>query len=259
MRLIRCSVIAAALVMLSGCAANHDQPQDQPDHAILWAAYAAEYQAVSAQTYATATRDLPRFIADTSWSALPNIPGLPDKPPAVILDVDETIVSGVDMELTLVPFDTVRQYEWGLVHQTIPIRGVTKFVNTAQDLGVAVFLVTNRPCETRTDVDHPCPQEQGVIDLVAEIGIQTDADHVMLVDEQADWGKEKSLRRELIAETHRVVILVGDDYGDFVHCSRAEPVAPCATAATRDSRDATPDTYESYWGNGWYIKPSPMY
>ena len=126
-------------------------------------------------------------------------------------------------------------------------------------LGVDVFFVTNRSCELREDSDGPCPQEQGVIDLVAEIGIETDAEHVMLAFERPEWNKEKLSRREHVGATHRVIMLFGDDYGDFVACSRATPGAPCTKAATRSSRNDALDTYKDYWGNGWYILPNPMY
>jgi len=252
-------VAASSLLALSACATLDEEHPHVPQQALLWAAYSAEYQAVTAQIYAQATRDLPRLIADESWSAVPGHEGPSGKPTAIILDIDETVTSGVDMELTMVPFSTVRQYHWGLTHQSIPIRGVTEFVNTAKDLGVEVFFVTNRPCEPIEGSDEFCVQDQAVVNLVAEIGIETDTDHVLLADEKPDWGKEKVSRREFIATTHRVIMLLGDDYGDFVACSRAKPVAPCTEGATRASRRAALETYKDYWGNGWYILPNPMY
>jgi len=255
----RSAILPVSLFLTIGCTATPVETDIEPGHAVLWAAHAAEYQAASLQVYSQATRDLPQLRADPSFSALPNHKGESDKPPAVILDIDETVVSGVDMELTLLPFNTVRQYEWGLTHQTIPIRGVTEFVNAAQDSGVEVFFVTNRPCESRMDTDDRCIQEQGVVDLVAEIGIETDREHVLMAFERPEWNKEKVSRREHVAESHRVIMLFGDDFGDFVACSRAQPGAPCKTAATRESRLEALEAYKDYWGKGWYILPNPMY
>ncbi len=254
-------IIVASMMALSACATSTRDPahDEKPDRAILWAAHAAEYQALSQQVYSNATQDLPRLIADEAWSALPGHEGASDKPPAIILDIDETVTSGVDMELTLVPFSTERQFKWGLNHESIPIRGVAEFVNAAQDLGVEAFFVTNRPCEAIEGIDEDCVQDQAVVDHVADIGIETDTDHVLLADEQPGWGKEKVSRREFVSKTHRVIMLFGDDYGDFVACSRAKPVAPCTVGATRESRAATLETYKDYWGNGWYILPNPMY
>jgi acid phosphatase len=247
-------------LLISGLAlAACSTATDEPDHAILWAAYSAEYQAISQQVYAQATRDLPRLLADDSWSALPGHDGSSGKPPAVILDVDETVTSGVDMELTMVPFSTLRQFEWNSNHRAIPMRGVAEFVSAAKELGVDVFFVTNRPCEKVRDRTDACPQRQVTIDKLAEIGITTDADHMLLNNGRPEWNKEKLSRREFVAETHRLIMLIGDDYADFVACSRARPGAPCTTAATRGSRAETLETYKDYWGNGWYILPNPMY
>jgi predicted secreted acid phosphatase len=103
MTLVRSLTLVALISLLTACAPK----TDEPDHAILWAAHSAEYQAASAQTYAQATRDIPRLLADTSWSAIPGFEGDAEKPPAIILDVDETILSGTDLELTMIPFSTV--------------------------------------------------------------------------------------------------------------------------------------------------------
>jgi 5'-nucleotidase (lipoprotein e(P4) family) len=253
-------ITVASLLILTACASTTTVESDPlPDHAILWAAHAAEYQAISLQVYAQATRDLPRFIADTSWSALPGHEGMSDKPPAVILDVDETVTSGVDMEMTMVPFTALRQYEWGLTHKAIPVRGVAQFVAAAQGLGVEVFFVTNRPCELLDGNPDACPQKQATVDHISEVGIETDIDHVLLAKERPGWDREKLTRREHIAKSHRVIMLLGDDYGDFVACSRASPRIPCTGPATRASRADDLDTYKNYWGNGWYILPNPMY
>lgn len=252
-------IIVASLLVMTACASTNLESEPRPDNAILWAAYAAEYQAISQQVYAQATRDLPRLIADESWSALPGHEGNSEKPPAVILDVDETVTSGVDMELTMVPFSAARQYEWGLSHKAIPIRGVAEFVREAHQLGVEVFFVTNRPCEVLDDNPDVCPQKQSTVDHISEVGIVTDTDHVFLANERPGWDRGKLTRREYIAESHRVIMLLGDDYGDFVACSRAKPRTPCTTPATRASRDEALDTYKNYWGNGWYILPNPMY
>lgn len=257
--LIETFALATSVLALSACATTAHEQGHEPGRAILWAAHAAEYQALSQQVYSNATQDLPRLIANPSWSAVPDYEGNTDKPLAIILDIDETVTSGTDMELTMVPFSTERQFKWGLTHESIPIRGASEFVNTAQDLGVEVFFVTNRPCEAVEGFDGDCIQDQAVVNLVAEIGIATDTDHVLLADEKPDWGKEKVSRRQYIAETHRVIMLFGDDYGDFVACSRAKPVAPCTVGATRASRAETLEAYKDYWGNGWYILPNPMY
>ena len=107
-------------------------------------------------------------------------------------------------------------------------------------------------------IDDPCPQRQWTIDDIGEVGIATDADHVFLSDERG-WNREKSTRRYYIAETHRVIMLIGDDLGDFVPCVRKKPYAPCTNNATAADRMKMVENHGHLWGNGWYILPNPMH
>ena len=81
----------------------------------------------------------------------------------------------------------------------------------------------------------------------------------MLAWERDGWGKEKLTRRQHIAETHRVIMLIGDDISDFIECTRSNPVDPCTVPATRESRHAALSDYDDMWGQGWYILPNPMH
>ena len=255
MTLVRSLTLVALISLLTAC----ESKTGEPDHAILWAAHSVEYQAVSAQVYAQATRDIPRLLADASWSAVPGFEGDAEKPPAVILDVDETILSGTDLELTMIPFSTQRQYEWAIEHKAVPIRGVAEFITAAQSAGIEVFILTNRPCDQYEGTTGDCPIEEATLQDLREVGINVDAEHALFVNERPGWDREKVVRREFIAETHRVIMVFGDNFADFVACSRGTPKVPCTTPATRASRSEDLDKYSEYWGNGWYILPNPMY
>jgi acid phosphatase len=256
-----------AALALTACATIAPQETPAPeendpiDLAVLWAQHSAEYQAVSAQVYAKARADLPRFVADTSWTALPGQSDFEDKPPAIILDVDETVVSNAGYQETLAtaPYTRFRHFDWMRNNKSVPIRGAAETIEAARAAGVTVFFLTNRACETFEGVEGDCPAEQVTIDDLRESGIDTDAEHVLMAWEQPGWNKEKLNRREFIGQTHRVIMLFGDDYGDFVECTRAKPLPPCTEPATRASRLATVDAYADYWGNGWYILPNPMH
>ncbi len=136
--------------------------------------------------------------------------------------------------------------------------GAPEFIQTARDKGVSVFFITNRPCQPRDFAPGPCPQEAIVLGDLAEGGIESDTDHIMLVGEQDGWNREKRFRQELVARTHRVIMLIGDDLGDFLPCVRAKPISPC-TAATAEDRSRLTLQYQHYWGVGWYILPNPMH
>ena len=247
--------------LLAGCATPATAPADRVDNGILWAEHSAEYQAVCAQVYAQARRDLPRLLADPDWTALPGAQDVAGKPPAIILDVDETVVSNADYQKTLAyaPYTRFRHFDWMRNNRAIPVRGAGQLIDAARKAGVEVFFVTNRACESFKGMQGNCPYELVTIGDLREAGIETDPAHVLMAWERPGWNKEKLTRREYVAETHRVIMLFGDDYGDFVPCTRAEPKRPCTEPATRASRHAALDTYDEYWGNGWYILPNPMH
>jgi acid phosphatase len=235
---------------------SHDPKQDL---GLLWVKHAAEYGAITQQTYRSAAAMLPDFLGDTSWSAMPGQTDAENLPPAVILDVDETVVSNVDFQLAFErPFTNRKLYDFYRQHPAIPVPGVVEFIAAARNAGVTVFFVTNRPCEFIDDNPDPCPQKHGVIEELESIGIDTDEAHVMLADEN-DWDRAKIRRRQFVARTHRVIMLFGDDLGDFVPCVRTKLYGPCTEPATKASRAQLVEEHAKYWGNGWYILPGPMH
>src|SRR5690606_2066674 len=209
------------LTLLAGCAAGPRVDADA-DLGILWVRDAAEWQALALQAYAAAAKDLPRFLADRTWSALPGQRDAEDLPPAIIFDVDETLVSNVDFQIALGdrPFSNAALDEWNATHEARPIPGAAAFVQLAIDSGVEVFFVTNRPCQAKPGVERFCPQQDTTIHDLIETGIPANADRVMMAAEQPDWTREKKVRRDLIAERYRVIMLFGDDLADFIPCVR---------------------------------------
>ena len=257
--LVSLSTVVASLMNLSACdntPAAHDPSKDL---GLIWVKQSAEYVANARQVYHSAKMALPGFIEDRSWSALPTQENAGHLPTAIILDVDETVVSNVDFQLTYErPYANWKRDEWTRSTEATPVPGVKEFIDAVRLQGVSVFFVTNRPCELIEGIDDTCSQKRSTIDDISEVGITTDADHVMLSEEQG-WNREKSGRRKLIAQTHRVIMLIGDEVGDFLPCMRNRPVAPCTEAANNETRAAAVVEHAAYWGNGWYILPNPMH
>ena len=254
------------LLALAACATSSPPAPASPGHeptrdlGILWVKHAAEYRAITEQVYRTAEAALPGYIADTAWSAIPGQTGAANLPPAVILDVDETVVSNVDFQLTFErPFANHKLDDWSSHYDSLAIPGVKQFVDAARAAGVTVFFVTNRPCESKAGNSDPCPQKGTTVDDIREVGIAVEPGFVMLSGERPGWDREKLVRRRHIAQTHRVIMLIGDDFGDFVPCARKKVVAPCTAPATKKSRADALKQYDSYWGAGWYLLPNPMH
>jgi len=252
-----CLLILAIVSSLSACAGK--PVSDQPESGILWVDSAAEYDALTLQAYLNATRILDDLIADKTWTALPGQSGMEELPTAIILDVDETALSNINFQLQLDGHFSHEAFDaWQNSNPAGRMLGAAEFIQAARDKGVTVFFITNRPCNELDFAAGPCPQEAITLQDLHEAGIETDSDHLMLVGEQAEWSREKRIRQELVAETHRVIMLFGDDLGDFLPCVRARPVAPCPAASAQDRARMTLQHGE-YWGLGWHILPNPMH
>lgn len=253
-------LIVTLTVLGIGACAQQAPSEDEPSLAIRWVQNAAEFEALCLQAYRAAGDFLDEAVSNPEWSALPQQQNAPNLPPSIILDVDETVVSNVEFQITLQPpFMNSKLNDWNNANPAKPIPGAVEFVAQARAAGVQLFFVTNRPCEAIDGVADPCPQQGTTIQDLADIGIIADAEHVLLANERPEWDREKSVRRSYIAATHRVIMLVGDDLGDFIPCTRKRALDPCTGGATVASRRAATYEYAEYWGAGWFILPNPMH
>ncbi len=260
MRLICKFLTSVVAVLAAACSTTRPEMAADEQLGVLWVKHAAEYRALTLQAYNSALAALPRYLDDRSWSALPGQAGAEDLPPAIIFDVDETLVSNVDFQLDFEPpFANWKLEQWNRENRAVAVAGATEFVAAVRRAGVTAFFVTNRPCEPIEGETGHCPQEQTTLDDLSEVGINADAAHLMLAREQPDWRREKVVRREYIAQTHRVIMLIGDDLGDFIPCVRKKPYAPCTETATAESRERLVTEHQRFWGAGWYILPNPMH
>jgi acid phosphatase len=234
------------------------EPEPSPDLAALWTANSAEYHALSRQVYRTASLALPALIENKSWSAIPYQTGAEDLPPAIIMDIDQTVVNGVDFQLGYErPFSIEKFDGWNASHVATAVPGAPEFVKLARDSGVRVFFLTNRPCTDTAEAS--CVQKPITVQDLHEAGMPAAGSDVSLVGERPEWQSEKKVRRDYIAQSHRVIMLFGDNLGDFIPCVRRSPLAPCTEGATRASRHALTIEHNAYWGTGWFMLPNPMY
>jgi len=252
-------IASCAAILLFACKADRST-ESGPDRAILWVRDAAEFDALTMQAYRAASDDLPALLTDKSWTAFPGQRNYGELPPAIIIDVDETLLSNVHFQETLEPpFRNSKLNNWNRANKATPIAGAAEFVKLARDSGVELFFVTNRPCEKEQGQPVACPPEQVTVQDLIESGIPADMDHVMLANEESHWDREKVIRRNEIAENYRIIMLIGDDLSDFIPCVRKKVYEPCNEGATIASRQRQTELYSSYWGAGWYVLPNPMH
>jgi acid phosphatase len=236
-------LLAVGLVVSASCA-TAPRPVETLD-AVLWMQNSVEYASVALQSYREATRQLDHALRDTSWTALVERPaGAGELPPAVILDVDETVLDNSAYAARRIlageRYSPESWAEWVEEASAPAVPGALEFLRAARDRGVTVFFVTNRDAAleaaTRRNLEW--------------IGFSPDttADVVLMRGERPGWGSDKTSRREHVGSAFRVLLLLGDDMNDFVPA--LESLAARKELWTR---------YADRWGRSWVAFPNPTY
>lgn len=233
-------------------------PKMAPDPtSVLWARTAAEYPACGFQTYNAALMNLEAAIADPGWTgALEQTGEYYNLPPAVIFDIDETVLDNSKFQgwlaLNRSEFKSEDWERWEKLGVAESIAGAVDFIHHLQDLGITVIFITNRSCGRQPGSTFPCPQEANTIDNLSAVGISgITENHVLLKNEFTDWGPDKTTRRSYIAEKYRIIMIFGDDLGDFISGVRS--------GITPEKRRELASVYRNFWGEKWFILPNPMY
>ena len=252
----RNTLLTLTALLCSACAATGPTtepaaPDAMPgqDHAslmsVLWVQTAAEYQANALAVYNSASDQLDTALTDPAWSALQQDPGAADKPPAIILDLDETVLDNSAYQARLVrdggEFEEASWLAWCEERQAGAVPGAVDFILHAQARGVRVFYVTNR--------EHSV--EAATADNLRALGLALPADEDVLLtrNERPEWGSSKVNRRAYIADRYRVLMLFGDNLGDFTYPYRETPAQRAATVGANGQR----------WGRQWFMLPNPLY
>lgn len=220
-------------------------------NAVAWVQASVEYRMVAEQTYRAAAAQLDVALADPAWDAL--VPEERDRPaeglpPAVIVDVDETLLDNATYQARLVrdgaAFDEISWDGWVAERKALAVPGAVAFVAAARERGVAVFLLTNR-------AQH---HEVATLENLAAVGFPPVAAGQYLglgtfVEGCEQQGSEKSCRRRHIGRSHRVLLQVGDQLGDFVGI----------LANTPAGRDQALAPQADWVGERWWVVPNPTY
>ena len=243
-------------ILATGCAGS--RPNGNPTlNSTLWLQTASEYKANTIQTYTSATHNLHKAITDRSWTAaLEQGTNASSLPPAIILDVDETVLDNSQYQAQLLidgaVFDPESWDRWIAMKSAPAMPGAVDFINGASAMGVAVVYITNRECKPRSEAGLACPQETDTIENLHRIGIkEVKPENILLKSEKPGWSSEKKSRREEVASRYRILMLFGDDLGDFLPDVKKN--------ITPMQRDRLVDEYRDHWGVKWFVFSNPVY
>ena len=262
MRLRAIYLLSLPLFSASICGCVTTSNEQENLDAVLWVQTSSEFSAATVGTYAAASTALQRIVAESPTDG--------DRM-AVVMDVDETILDGYRYQAQTVLDDVGYQAEttdqYFALRQGTAIPGAVSFIRAGQDLGVSFFFITNRPCRVRADNLGDCPQKEDTLVNLRQIGVEAGAGALLLRGEQVPerclrflsdlehqqgrWtASDKTSRRQCAALDHDIVMLIGDQLGDFIGG---------LGDTTPESRKVLLGQYRKNWGKTWFMIPNPTY
>ncbi len=223
--------------------------------ATLWAQTSAEYRGTALQAYRMARIQLDRALADSTWTAAPEQEEpYRAKRPAVVLDVDETVLDNSAYQARLLrrggSFSPETWAAWVREARAPAVPGALSFTRYAHERGVRVFYVTNR--------DHEL--EEATRENLRRLGfpVDTATDVLLLRGERPGWD-DKTERRALVARDHRILLLVGDNLHDFAPADQPGAYARTDRVDAAAPREGSPVPGAGHWGERWIALPNPVY
>jgi len=221
-------------------------PIEQLFSAYLYMQTAAEYDAVCIQTYNWAAERLRSKLA-----ALPK----EGPPPAVIMDLDETVMDNGGYESFLIREGVGDSpalwdvWERDFASEVAVVLGAKAFIEAAEQMGVTVVYITNRMMKYRDET----------VAALQSMGLSVEGiDRRLFLKESTT---DKTERRKKAEAMYRVVLWIGDGLRDFTQ----DFAAPTRYASDAERRRAIAERKEkvlraaSRFGDDWIILPNPMY
>lgn len=234
---VRSIVVTCFLFLPAAIPAQTPSRQSGPDNeyqigSVLWTQSSAEYRALAYQTFVVARLRLDQALARRGT-----------KPPAVIVDADETVLdnSRFQAELILrgVGYTPQAWTAWCERAEAGAVPGAVDFLNYAARRGVRVFYITNR---RQTE-------KAGTVANLKKLGFPGVSEETVMVREQG-MTASKETRREKVRARYRVVLLVGDNLNDFNDDFSGKSIA---------DRSAQVDRERAEFGSRYIVVPNPMY
>lgn len=203
------------------------------ENAVLWHQTAAEYDALCYQAYNIAKSNLEEYKSVGPQGG--------DMPPAIIMDLDETVLDNSAYNARLVlenkKHTEERWNSWVKEMKAELVPGARDFIHYAQEVNIPIFFISNRSEETL----------QYTVDNLQQVGIDVQPDKLFLKSESS----QKASRRKRVISEYYVIMLIGDNLADFEDLFEEE------TNVTERNEFFT--NVSSLMGSRYIILPNTMY
>lgn len=261
------SIVFAGLI--GGCSSESDAPKkeapeteasitDNNMNGALWMQTSAEYYAASIQSYRTAGEKIEEAKNTPFWTAMLEQKGQETMPSrlAVVLDIDETVLDNSPYLARQIlqgkSWDSESWDHWVSLASAPAVPGAVEFIKQLKENGIEAVYISNRECIQREESKDRCPQKAETAQNLRKVGLEfVKTENVLLKNEIPEWTSEKQSRRAYVAKEYRVLMLIGDDLGDFLPAVKKNISA--------EQRRELVDEYTAYWGEKWFVLANPTY
>ncbi|MDZ7717069.1 MAG: HAD family acid phosphatase [Balneolaceae bacterium] len=234
------------IIILGGCSTSKPL-DDSTAYATLWMQNSAEYKALTTMAYQSAEAYLDTALSSSSWTASLEQQGndYESLPPAVVLDVDETVLDNSAFQARLIKqnesYSPEKWNNWVREQKADAIPGALAFTQTAAAKGITVIYLTNRDAAV----------EEATFQNLKKLGfpVKEDVDVLLTNNERPGWTSEKVNRRKYVAGNYRILMLLGDNLNDFLP----------AKDRTGSERDKLIEEHKHRFGTQWFVFPNPVY
>lgn len=221
------------LGLLTSASAQQQPARSDNSHllmATLWYQRADEFRALCYQAY-----NLAQLRLDQELSAPHKA-----KRPAVVVDIDETVLDNSPFEARSIVNGTnypVGWGEWVGESNADAVPGAVDFLTYAASKGVEVFYISNRK-----------ENEKGatIENLMKQRFPMADSAHLLL----KTGVSNKESRRQQVLKDYTIVLLVGDNLNDFTDVFEGTPA---------EMRRQLTDSLRIEFGRRFIVLPNPMY
>ncbi|MGT2934536.1 5'-nucleotidase, lipoprotein e(P4) family [Streptococcus castoreus] len=197
---------------------------------VLWYQRAAEAKALYLQGYQLATDRLKEILTQPT-----------DKPYAIVLDIDETVLDNSPYQAKNVlegtSFTPESWDDWVQKKAAKPVAGAKEFLQFADQNGVQIYYVSDRSAS----------QVDATMENLKKEGIPVQGRDRLLFLEKGVKSKES--RRQKVQETANLAMLFGDNLVDFADFSKK----------SQEDRTKLLAELQEEFGRKFIIFPNPMY
>ena len=219
--------------------------QEQSILSVLYVQTSTEFAANNIQTFNNASKALDMALKDKTWTAaLEQKDNFISKDPAIIVDVDETVLDNSSFQSRTILSGLSYPNGWAKwvnESKATAVEGVYEFLHYANESEVKIFYVTNRLESFR----------EPTIRNLKSLGLPFDDNLNSLIMREDEDVRDKTKRRKNIAENYRILLLLGDQLTDFISTKEAY--------VFHSDRKKLANKYSDMWGSKWFMITNPTY